>query len=125
MNKILKLIAASALVVHFSACGMILYPERRGQRGTRIDVGVAIMDGIGLFFFLLPGVIAFAVDFTQGTIYYPPEHHKASLKLEDLERVRFDPRQGPAIMEHAASERMRVVKLKSSEEMLARLAALP
>lgn len=30
-----------------------------------------ILDGIGLLFFLVPGVIAFAVDFSNGTIYLP------------------------------------------------------
>jgi hypothetical protein len=53
------------------ACGTILYPERRGQRGGRIDPAVAVMDGIGLLLFLIPGVIAFAVDFGTGAIYLP------------------------------------------------------
>jgi len=37
------------------ACGTILYPERRGQKSGRIDPAVAIMDGIGLLLFLIPG----------------------------------------------------------------------
>ena len=32
---------------------------------------MAVLDGIGLLFFILPGVIAFAVDFSNGTIYLP------------------------------------------------------
>lgn len=58
-------------IVGLSACGTILYPERRGQTSGRIDVGVAVLDGIGLLFFLVPGVIAYAVDFATGTIYLP------------------------------------------------------
>ena len=48
-----------------------MYPERKGQVGGKIDAEVAILDGIGLLFFLVPGVIAFAVDFSNGTIYLP------------------------------------------------------
>ena len=32
---------------------------------------MAVLDGIGLLFFIIPGVIAFAVDFSNGTIYLP------------------------------------------------------
>lgn len=54
-------------------CGTILYPERKGQSAGRIDWGVAALDAVGLLFFLVPGVIAFAVDFNNGTIYLPQE----------------------------------------------------
>lgn len=57
--------------LHLSACGTILYPERKGQVSGKIDPGVAALNGIGLLFFLVPGVIAFAVDFSNGTIYLP------------------------------------------------------
>jgi hypothetical protein len=59
------------MILQLTACGYFLYPERRGQTTGQIDVGVAIMDGIGLLFFIIPGVVAFAVDFTNGTIYLP------------------------------------------------------
>lgn len=54
-----------------SACGTIMYPERKGQIDGKIDPTVAILNGIGLLLFLVPGVIAFAVDFSNGTIYLP------------------------------------------------------
>jgi len=56
-----------------TACGTLLYPERRGQPRGRIDPGVAILNGIGLLLFVVPGVVAFAVDFSTGAIYLPPE----------------------------------------------------
>src|SRR5262249_27059794 len=56
-----------------ASCGTILYPERRGQPAGRLDVGVVVLDGIGLLLFLVPGVIAFAVDFATGAIYLPPQ----------------------------------------------------
>lgn len=64
-----------ACMLGTTACGVILYPERKGQSSGRIDPAVAIFDGIGLLFFIIPGVIAYAVDFATGTIYLP---HTAS-----------------------------------------------
>ncbi len=58
-----------------AGCGTLLYPERRGQKGGRIDWKVVAMDGAGLLLFFIPGVIAFAVDIIEGTIYLPPEHY--------------------------------------------------
>jgi hypothetical protein len=54
-----------------TACGTILYPERRNQQAGRIDSDIVILDAIGLIFFFVPGVIAFAVDFATGAIYLP------------------------------------------------------
>jgi hypothetical protein len=54
-----------------AGCGTILYPERRGQRTGMLDTGVVVLDGLGLLLFFIPGVIAFAVDFSTGAIYLP------------------------------------------------------
>lgn len=76
MNKTIKRgIAASCLLtllLNLTACGYFLYPERKGQTGGRVDPTVVILDGAALLFGILPGLIAFAVDFTNGTIYLPP-----------------------------------------------------
>ena len=72
--KTRKLIAgtiAGAVLVVQSGCGTLLHPERKGQAGGRLDPGVVLLDGIGLFFFLIPGLIAFAIDISNGTIYLP------------------------------------------------------
>lgn len=50
-------------------CGYILYPERRGRRSGTIDAGVAVMDALWLLLFLVPGIVAFVVDFSTGAIY--------------------------------------------------------
>ena len=47
-------------VLHSTACGVLLYPERQGQKGGRIDPAIAILDGIGLLLFLIPGLVALA-----------------------------------------------------------------
>jgi hypothetical protein len=70
-KKLLSAVIFVSLLFQLSACGYILHPERRGQTGGRIDVGIAVLDGIGLLFFLVPGIIAFAVDFSTGCIYLP------------------------------------------------------
>ena len=67
----LSISAVIVFLFQITACGTIMYPERKGQVGGKIDAEVAILDGIGLLFFLIPGVIAFAVDFSNGTIYLP------------------------------------------------------
>lgn len=59
------------MILNLSACGYFLYPERKGQAGGRIDPAVLILDGAALLFGIIPGVVAFAVDFTNGTIYLP------------------------------------------------------
>jgi hypothetical protein len=63
----------TALVSLCSAagCGTIMYPERRGQQRGVLDPGVVVLDGLGLLLFFIPGVIAFAVDFSTGAIYLP------------------------------------------------------
>jgi hypothetical protein len=62
---------AVAVLGSATACGTILYPERRGQTAGRIDAAVVILDAVGLLFFFVPGVVAFAVDFGTGAIYLP------------------------------------------------------
>ncbi|NRB55375.1 MAG: hypothetical protein HRU39_05250 [Salinicola sp.] len=61
----------SGLVLSLAGCGTLFYPERKGQLQGRIDPGVAIADGLGLLLFIIPGVIAYAVDFSNNTIYLP------------------------------------------------------
>ncbi|MCO1333263.1 hypothetical protein MO867_02815 [Microbulbifer sp. OS29] len=58
-------------VMNLSACGYFLYPERKGQAGGRVDPAVVILDSAALLFGLIPGLVAFAVDITNGTIYLP------------------------------------------------------
>jgi hypothetical protein len=89
----LKSLIILALTFQMVACGTILYPERKGQIDGRLDIGVVLLDGIGLLFFIIPGVIAYAVDFTNGTIYLPgtsTKTKKAGLDLHDLKTVQFD-----------------------------------
>lgn len=123
----LCLTLTAALAIQTAGCGTILHPERRGQRGGRLDVGIVVLDAIGLLFFVIPGVIAFAVDFSNGTIYLPGGGPGI------LSEVRFDKTGDPkAAVEavilartgHAVrldSPGVEVVALGSLEEARARL----
>ena len=75
-----------SLLANLTACGALFHPERKGQTGGHIDPGVVVLDGIGLLFFFIPGVIAFAVDFSYGTIYLPGGR-RASLSNNELEQL--------------------------------------
>ena len=73
MKRIITSLCIITMLLNVTACGTILYPERKGQVSGRIDPGVAVLNGVGLLFFLIPGVVAFAVDFGNGTIYLPED----------------------------------------------------
>ena len=88
---LVRLFVCIAFVLQSLGCGVILYPERKGQKSGKIDAGVAVLDGIGLLFFLIPGVIAFAVDFATGTIYLPGTS-RVSIDGKTLREVKFDPK---------------------------------
>jgi hypothetical protein len=76
VHKLIALTLVVAIAFLSSSCGTILYPERRGQPpGGPLDPGVVILDALGLLFFVIPGVVAFIVDFSNGTIYLPPPYY--------------------------------------------------
>lgn len=88
INRLSKAIATglcAGLILQTTACGTVLYPERKGQTGGQLDPAVVALDAIGLLFFFVPGVIAFAVDFSNGTIYLPGG--SAELTEEQMDRV--------------------------------------
>jgi hypothetical protein len=90
-KKILNIFILISLLLQISACGWILHPERRGQRSGRIDVGIAVLDGVGLLFFLIPGIIAYAVDFSSGCIYLPGGVFSANPDNDEIKMVQVDP----------------------------------
>jgi len=128
MNTLHVLVSA-VLIFQLMGCGTIMYPERKGQKAGRIDVGVALLDGLGLLLFLIPGVIAFAVDFNNGTIYLPGSS-RSSLDLKNMRQVKFDPKKSTlAGIERIIKEEtgtavkldqsnMRITELGSTDEMI-------
>ncbi len=76
------------LVILLAGCGTIMYPHRVGQRGGNVDMGVVAMDGLCLLLFVLPGVVAFIVDYANGAIYLPGGF--GSMELKDMKKISFD-----------------------------------
>jgi len=90
-----SLFLAATVLLQVTSCGTLLYPERRYKEPGNFDVGVAVLDGIGLLLFIIPGVIAFGVDFATGAIYVPKDEEAQavppSLEPERTEIVRVSP----------------------------------
>ena len=131
----LRLFVYAVFTVQLMGCGTLMYPERRGQRGGRLDVGVTILDAVGLLFFIIPGVIAFCVDFSNGTIYLPERGvHLSFLDLKNLKEVKFDPKHSSmASIEKIIKDQtgyevkldqndVKMAKLRSTNEMLVQFA---
>jgi len=133
LMKILEVLICVVLIVQLAGCGTLMYPERRGQRGGRIDAGVAILDGVGLLLFIIPGLIAYAIDFSNGTIYLPGGP-LSSLDVKNIKQAKFDPKHYTnATIEKIIKEKtgctvrldqdnIKVSRLKSTEDMMMRFA---
>lgn len=126
-TKGFKLILVFLLSIQCISCGTILYPERRNQPAGRIDIGVALMDGFWLLIGIIPGVIAFAVDFSTGAIYLPASN-AGDLQDNHIHTVRFDPDHiTPAQLEEIirreigedfsfSDKRLKLTRIKNDEE---------
>lgn len=97
--------AIAASVSTTVGCGTLLHPERRNQPAGRLDWGVVVLDALGLLFFFIPGIIAFAVDFSTGAIYLPPECPPGvPLTLGPLQKVETHPKPSIPEVERIVSE---------------------
>ncbi|KAA0011483.1 hypothetical protein F0A17_15465 [Billgrantia pellis] len=127
-NQIRHALTGLVLGVSLTAlvgCGTVFHPERKGQMNGRIDPVIAIANGVGLLFFIIPGVIAYAVDFSNGTLYLPGTQDNAgvdTLQLEEgmdiatLEQLLSD-KTGKSVS--LDSELVRVEEVESLDEALA------
>lgn len=64
-------ILVATLLTQLTACGTLFYPDRRGQIEGKVDPVIVALDAIGILFYVIPGLIAFGVDFATGAIYLP------------------------------------------------------
>lgn len=53
--QFLKTVLILFVVLQLSACGALLHPERQGQKKGQIDVGIAVLHGVRLLFFIVSG----------------------------------------------------------------------
>ncbi|MCI0918712.1 polyribonucleotide nucleotidyltransferase [Stutzerimonas stutzeri] len=84
-SRVIGGVLAVSLFTQLAACGTLFYPDRRGQIDGRIDPAVAALNAIGLIFYLLPGLIAFGIDFATGAIYLPDNSY--SMAPEKLQQA--------------------------------------
>lgn len=61
----------ATLVTQLTACGTLFYPDRRGQIDGKVDPLIVGLNAVGILFYVIPGLIAFGVDFATGAIYLP------------------------------------------------------
>jgi hypothetical protein len=116
LTSIVNPILMIAMVVNLASCGTILYPERHNQKAGQIDPAIVILDGIGLLFYIIPGAIAFAVDFSNNSIYLPSRSsHKFS-------KIHFDKELDmSAIEESIRSETGKTIDLQQPNIKVMRL----
>ena len=88
LKKSIAISVVAGFVIQLAACGTIIHPERKGQKAGQLDTSIVVLDAIGLLFFFVPGVIAFAVDFNNGTIYLPGG--SASINSEEINVVNIE-----------------------------------
>ncbi|AIA76405.1 hypothetical protein J4377_10065 [Halomonas sp. XH26] len=111
-------------IVTLSGCGTLFHPERKGQMSGNVDPVVAIANGVGLLFFIVPGVIAYAVDFSNGTIYLPSassasvdiHHLDDAMDVASLEKLLSDKAGQPVSLEN---ELLMMEEVASLDEALA------
>ncbi|GMW07543.1 MAG: hypothetical protein AMXMBFR8_23390 [Nevskiales bacterium] len=113
MRRVVGLMMLLLLAVQTAGCGLLLYPERKGQKSGNIDPGVAILDAAGLVVFIVPGLIAFGVDFATGCIYLPPGQKGAAAEEAAPRTLYVDPAtlDQPALEETVAQATGRPVDL--------------
>jgi len=95
--KVLSVIIMMVFITQIAGCGTIMYPERRGQKiHGDVDTRIAVLDAVGLLFFIIPGLIAFGVDFYTGAIYLRPGEQQVwgqTQSKQEFAVIRVDPNQ--------------------------------
>lgn len=75
VTRRIALLLAVALAVESASCGTVIHPERCGRpHSGALDPSIVVLDGLGVLVFLVPGVVAFIVDFSTGAIWLPDQH---------------------------------------------------
>ncbi|MEN5239977.1 MULTISPECIES: polyribonucleotide nucleotidyltransferase [Pseudomonas] len=124
----------ATLLTQLTACGTVFFPDRRGQIEGKIDPMIAALDAVGLLFYIIPGLIAFGVDFATGAIYYPggysaqvdPAKLKPAINADgQVDRIKLQ-----AILESELGQRLplndpRLIQQRGSVEQLAALGLVP
>ena len=127
-TRVIGGLIVAALLTQLTACGTLFFPDRRGQIEGRIDPVVAGLNAIGILFYVIPGLIAFGIDFATGAIYLP-DGQTAQIAPEDLQNVvdadgKIDPLKLKALIEVQTGHSLplndpRLIQHSGSAEQLA------
>lgn len=118
----------AALLSQLTACGTLFYPDRRGQIEGRVDPVIVALDAIGILFYVIPGLIAFGVDFATGAIYLPggttaqvaPQKlHEAISADGKVDKARLQAILQSELGKHLPLDDPRLIQHKGSTEQLA------
>jgi hypothetical protein len=129
-KRLIASVVTGVFLTQLVACGTIMYPERKGQRDGRLDPSIVILDAVGLLFFIVPGVIAFAMDFNNGTIYLPGGKHgdisssEASAKMVYLGDKINDPAVVAKVLGEASGQSIDAKQIKRQDNELSTVALL-
>lgn len=133
-SRVIAGVIAVALFTQLTACGTLFYPDRRGQIEGKIDPLIAGANAIGILFFVIPGLIAFAIDFATGAIYLPGGQ-TAQLDPQQLKQLvgadgRLDQAGLKALIERSTGHRLplddpRLIRHHGGSEQLAALGLRP
>ncbi len=124
----------ATLLTQLTACGTLFYPDRRGQIEGKVDPVIVALDAIGILFYVIPGLIAFGVDFATGAIYYPggttAQVDPAKLKPAVNADGSIDNSKLQAILESELGQRLplndpRLIQHRGSIEQLASYGLIP
>ena len=84
----------AALLLGASGCGTLFYSHRIGRRMSKtIDNRVFYTDCALCLFGIIPGVVAFILDYDNGTIYYtqaeliPDNFNEGSLSPDKMKKI--------------------------------------
>lgn len=133
-SRLIGAALVGTLLTQLTACGSIFYPDRRGQIDGKVDPAIAVLDAVGLLFYIIPGLIAFGIDFATGAIYYPPGQTAQvdPAKLKDAVNAdgSVDNLKLQAILESELGQRLplddpRLIQHRGSAEQLASLGLVP
>jgi len=70
-NRFLVVVALAAILLPASGCGTLMYPDRLHAKPSRqLDTRVVVLDCLWLFAWIIPGVVALAIDFSTGAAYF-------------------------------------------------------
>ena len=127
-TRVIGGLIVAALLTQLTACGTLFFPDRRGQIEGRINAVVAGLNAIGILFYVIPGLIAFGIDFATGAIYLP-DGQTAQIAPEDLQNVvdadgKIDPLKLKALIEVQTGHSLplndpRLIQHSGSAEQLA------